>query len=71
MQPKISTLFQAHQPFAKGSPRHNSISKAIAEFVIVDMQQLSVVDGPGFKNLVQVLEHRYAMISRKTLLENY
>lgn len=70
-QPTITHLFSKQKPFPTSSDRAVTISKAIAEYVLLDMKPLDTVDGVGFKQLINVLEPRYTVISRNHLLERY
>ena len=51
--------------FRKYSPQHTAaITNRIAEFMARDLRPLSVVDGDGFKQLVNYLEPGYKVPSR-------
>jgi hypothetical protein len=49
------------------SPRALAISKAIGQFIVVDMRPYSMVESVGFKQLISILEPRYEMPSRPYL----
>ena len=59
---------------SQNSPRAQLITKAIGIFMAKDLRPYSVVENPGFKKLVSVLEPRYNMPSRvhfsKTVVPN-
>ncbi|XP_048017725.1 E3 SUMO-protein ligase ZBED1-like [Megalobrama amblycephala] len=62
-QPTITTAFKAKLPF--GSPRAQSITKSIAEFICKDLRPYSVVENDGFCRMLTTLEPRYEIPSRR------
>ncbi|XP_045198743.2 E3 SUMO-protein ligase ZBED1-like [Mercenaria mercenaria] len=70
-QPTITHLFAKQKSFPNTSVRAVEITKAIADFLILDMKPLDTVEGEGFKTLMKVLEPRYSVILRNHLLERY
>ncbi len=70
-QPKIMEFIADKKPYHIHSQKAVEITKAIAEFVALDMRPISVVDGSGFRNLLHTLDSRYKMVSRNHLLERY
>ncbi len=68
-QPTMPDMFARGQPYAMSSPRFVQITKAMAEFVVVDMKPISTVEGKGFKHLLRTLDPRYKPVSRNTLLD--
>lgn len=71
IQPTVSSLFSKQKAFTCKSSQSMIISQGIADFIVIDMKPLNVVDGNGFKNLIKLLEPRYQMVSRTHLLEKY
>ena len=67
----ITQLFNKQQPMARDSSKALAISKAIAEFVILDLKPFSTVDGTGFKNLLHVAEPRYTVLSRNHMVDKF
>ena len=55
----------------RNSTRSIAIDKGIAEFIIKDMESLSVVDGEGFRNLLNILEPCYQLPSRPHIHNKY
>ncbi|XP_070847165.1 zinc finger BED domain-containing protein 4-like [Chaetodon trifascialis] len=49
---------------AKENPRAAKITEALAQYIALDDQPLSVVENSGFRKLLSVLEPRYAIPSR-------
>lgn len=46
--------------------KKNQITKAIKDFILLDMRPLRVIEGTGFQNLLKVLESRYEVPCRTT-----
>ncbi|XP_065674177.1 zinc finger BED domain-containing protein 4-like [Hydra vulgaris] len=73
MKPRSSSTKQAtiHQVFAKTRPLTSTdlkaikIARLIAEMIRTDNQPVTIVGNPGFKRLLQFLEPRYTIPSRK------
>ena len=59
-QPTLTAVLEAKKPFDRDHPTQKNITQAVAKFIAVDMQPLDVVNDWGFKNLIRVLEPRYA-----------
>ena len=53
---------------ASNSKRAKEITLKIAEFVARDMRPIAIVEGAGFKNLIDALEPAYAVPSRKHVM---
>lgn len=66
-QPAITTAFKARFPF--GSPRAQTITKSIAEFICKDLRPYSVVENDGFRRMLATLEPRYEVPSRRHFTE--
>lgn len=56
--------------YGSKSKRKKLIDEALVEFVVMDYQPLSVVEDIGFINLINVIDEKYAIPSRKTLTES-
>lgn len=52
------------QKFGQNSPRAKAITASIARFICKDMRPYSVVENPGFREMIQTLEPRYNLPSR-------
>ena len=48
-----------------------NITKAIAEFVIDDLQTLSTIESPSFRNLIDAIDPRYKHMSRRYLTDTF
>lgn len=66
-QPTITTAFKAKFPF--GSPRAQSNTKSIAEFICKDLRPYSVVENDGFRRMLATLEPRYEVPSCRHFAE--
>lgn len=53
-----------HKKFPFSSSRAVAITKAIGKFIVVDMRPFSVVETPGFKNMINILEPKYDVPTR-------
>uniref|UniRef100_A0A3P9CVN5 BED-type domain-containing protein n=1 Tax=Maylandia zebra TaxID=106582 RepID=A0A3P9CVN5_9CICH len=55
--------------FESTSPRAQKITQSVATFICKDIRPYSVVENDGFQNLINTLEPRYVLPSRKHLSE--
>ena len=69
-QPTIQQVISKTQSFKAGDKRREKITHLIAEMICTDMQPVSVVEDIGFRKLIQYLEPRYPMVTRKYLANN-
>ena len=69
LQPKINETLEALNPYSPASPRHVSITKAIALMIAIDFQPFSIVEDEGFKRLLRILDKRYQLPCRKQFSE--
>ena len=67
--PTIDSLFSKQEKYQPDSSKSKELSKAVGYFVAKDMMPLNVVHGKGFCHLVEKLEPRFTIPSRKTLTE--
>ena len=58
------TLFSA-KTYNSKDPRQQSITSALTSFVANDLMPLSIVESDSFRDLVQCLDPRYQVPSRK------
>lgn len=65
-QPTLNNLFHRITKFKTNDPRAKQITKLICEMMCLDFQPLSVVENKGFRKLINHLEPRYTIPSRKT-----
>ncbi|KAK0141192.1 Zinc finger BED domain-containing protein 1 [Merluccius polli] len=54
---------------ASNSPRAQKITEAVATFICKDIRPYSVVENDGFRSLINILEPRYVLPTRKHLSE--
>ena len=66
-QQTIKGAFQAK--LNPNSPRALEYTKSIGMFMAKDLMSFSVVDNPGFRNMVNTLEPRYQIPSRTHFAE--
>ena len=64
---KITECFVAHEKYNSDSPRAKVLTKAVGYFIAKDLMPTSVVQGDGFQKLLEKLDPRYQLPSRKTL----
>jgi hypothetical protein len=64
-------MFASKAPYDPNSPRHQAITRSIAEFVVKDLRPLSVIEGAGFKAMLHTIDPRYQPVVRATLLEKH
>ena len=67
--PTIDSLFSKQEKYRPDSTKSKELSKAIGYFVAKDMMPLNEVHGKEFCHLVEKLEPRFTIPSRKTLTE--
>jgi len=60
-------MFKSQEPLKKTSKRWSDITKHIALFIAKDTRPVNIVEGDGFRELIQFLEPRYEMASRPTV----
>ena len=63
----ITECFIAHEKYKSDSPRAKELTKAVGYFIVKDLIPTSVVQGDGFHKLLEKLDPRYQLPSRKTL----
>ncbi|XP_046335904.1 E3 SUMO-protein ligase ZBED1-like [Haliotis rufescens] len=63
----IMNMFRRKEKLPPNSERSKAITKALAQFIVKDLQPFSIVESEGFVNLVKTLEPRYKLPNRKTL----
>ncbi len=66
-QLNLQQTFARNTPLQKDSVKAKSITCAIGMMVAVDLRLYSIVENEGFRELLQLLEPRYPMISRREL----
>lgn len=66
-QATIHDCFEKKKIFDVGHSRRLRITGLIAEMICLDFQPLSIVENVGFKKLIEYLEPRYPMVTRKQL----
>ena len=49
------------------SARAKKLTESVAEFIVRDLRPVSIVDGDGFLNLMEVAEPRYVVSCRRTI----
>ncbi|XP_077315557.1 max-like protein X isoform X1 [Lithobates pipiens] len=64
--PSVATVFEkVKKKFASDSPKARAITDKIMEFIALDDQPFSVVEDIGFRRLMQHIEPRYSLPSRR------
>ena len=66
---KITDAFKSITKFPTSSRKSMELTDAIAYFIGKDMHPVSIVQGAGFKHMVQHLEPRYQVPYRKTFAD--
>ena len=65
----IKECLSGYEKYNNDSPRAKELTKAVGYFIAKDLMPTSVVQGGGFRKLLEKLEPRYQLPSRKTLSE--
>ena len=64
-----NNVLEQHCPvqgqFERGSDRAKAINRAVGKMIAIDLRPFSVVENDGFKELVDLLEPRYDLPSRR------
>ena len=58
-QQKLAEAFQIKQKLPFNSLRSTAITNQIGKFIVTDLRPDTVVEKPGFKELLHVLEPKY------------
>ena len=73
LQPTLQQTFNRNEDTSKSLPlpskRSEEITRSIAEYIIHDMCPISTVEGVGFRRLINSMELRYTIPSRKHFTE--
>ena len=64
----LSEAISKTQKYGHSSARQKQIDKYVIDMIAMDMQPASVVEDAGFKRLVTLLDSRYEIPSRRTIL---
>ena len=64
-QLRLSEVFKVK--YSHGSVKAQSITKAIGAFIAKDMRPYSIIENPGFRNMISVLDPRYTIPGKDTL----
>lgn len=62
-QPTLQQMLAKRKKMSRDKPRVVKITEALAEYIALDDQPLSVVDNVGFQSLLCILEPRYEIPS--------
>ena len=62
----ITECFVAHEKYKSDSPHAKELTNAVEYFIAKDLMPTSVVQGDGFHKLLEKLDSRYKLPSRKT-----
>ena len=68
-QMTLASSFSKAVPYEKKSQKWKEITAAVTHYIAKDMAPISVVEKPGFKNLVKTLDPKYQLPSRKFFAE--
>ena len=66
--PKQPKLIQEFYPL--GSSRHQFLNKFVINFVCAGLHPFSIVDEPHFRSLINAIDPKYKLPSRKTVSDN-
>lgn len=61
----MKDAFQRREKFPKENFKASAITQKVVEFIVLDAQPMSVVEDEGFRRLLEHLEPRYSLPSRK------
>ena len=61
----VTETYKRQQPYSNDSKKKKELNEKVMEFICLDHQPLSVVEDIGFKRLVNCLDPRYTLPSRK------
>uniref|UniRef100_A0A8C5PW74 BED-type domain-containing protein n=1 Tax=Leptobrachium leishanense TaxID=445787 RepID=A0A8C5PW74_9ANUR len=64
-QPTLQETLARRQKLARDNPRAIKITEVLTQFIVLDDQPLSVVDNLGFRRLLNLLEPKYEIPSRR------
>lgn len=67
--PSVATLFEKTKKFEEDSVKACGITEKVMEFIALDDQPFSVVEDIGFRRLIQHIEPRYTLPSRRYFAE--
>ncbi|XP_053285395.1 zinc finger BED domain-containing protein 4-like [Pleuronectes platessa] len=67
----IATAFEKRNKFPMDSAKAKNLNKKVMEFIALDDQPFSVVGDVGFRGLVEYMEPRYTLPSRRHLAEEF
>ena len=62
----IKECLSGYEKYNSDSPRAKELTKALGYFIVKDLMPTSVVQGDGFHKLIERLDPRYQLPSRKT-----
>ena len=68
-QPSLQETIKKTQSLGRSSERCKKLTNAIGQFIAKDLQPISVVDGEGFKHLMEVADPRFIVPSRTYFTE--
>ncbi|KAI7814064.1 putative zinc finger BED domain-containing protein 4-like [Triplophysa rosa] len=68
-QQTLQKAFQRQEKLHKDNKKSVKITEKVVEFIVLDNQPLSVVENVGFRRLMEHLEPRYSLPSRKYISE--
>ena len=66
-QTSMTSLARAASKYSANDPHQTEITKAVALFIAGDLMPLSVVESPHFRRLMNIIDSRYQVPSRKHL----
>ncbi|XP_005095893.1 zinc finger BED domain-containing protein 1-like [Aplysia californica] len=67
VQQSFKTCIQKKMAYAVDSPRKHALDNLVAQFVVLDMQPFTVVEDRGFHTLMNAMDPRYSLPSRREL----
>ena len=64
-QPTLQQIVDKSKKYDEKSSRAQELNRAVAYYIAKDMQSLYTVEKPGFRHLIQMLDPKYTLPSRK------
>lgn len=66
-QPTVLEAFEKQRKFKQTDKKQADITQKITKFMVKGFHSFTIVEEPYFKNLIEHLEPRYNMVTRKTI----
>lgn len=69
-QQRLDEIKEASEPYPSDGPRMTKINKLLVNFIVQDLQPLSVVENRGFRALVAALDQRVKLPCRSKITKS-